>query len=229
MKRDARQRNVVACAVTRPVIVVGGASLRRLAIGICIVVGDWCAGCPLNHVIDQIFLASKTIDGILVLNDPRDRFIKGDGVDTISIWIGHGVVDIVGAPPTPRPSDKHVVKSRSTGHVDVERGFLGKRRGHRGKHHRRSKEERGKVGWHHNLVGCRSKLTCATQIMTCILQTRKPDKNSEAFVERTRLVSASKARRWRPQSWLERQLTRTSAQRIRGRPTNPKPQRRRRR
>ena len=89
----------------------------------------------------------------------------------------------------------------------------------------RKKEERlvGITIW----LTARSKLTCSMQIMTCLLQTRTPVENSGPFVERTRLSSTSRALRWCRMQRLERQLTRTSDKRVRGRPTNPRPQRRR--
>ena len=94
-----------------------------MTVGVGIKISDGCTISTVNHVIDQLLLIIKTVDRVLILNGPGDRFIKNHRVNAVAVWVSHGVVDVVCTPSAPRSCDKHVVKFRGAGHVNVERGL----------------------------------------------------------------------------------------------------------
>ena len=114
---------VVAGSIAGPIVIVGGAARLSRAVGIPIEIRDRCAIGAVHHVIDQILLFRKTVDGVLVLHSSF-KVLHGHTVHPIPVGVRHGVVDVVGAPTAPRASDKQVVKTRREArHIHIEGGL----------------------------------------------------------------------------------------------------------
>ena len=111
---------VVASAVASAVRVVGRAVRLNLTVGITSKVGHGCARSTIHHVVDQVFLIGKTVDGVLVLHEAC-QIGHSHGIDAITVRVGHGVVRVVRTPAAPWARDEDICEAlRGTRHVDVE-------------------------------------------------------------------------------------------------------------
>ena len=119
-----RGSSIVARAVARAIKVIGRRHGFNRTVGITREIRDGGTSRAVHHVVDQVFLIVKPIDGVLVLDQTGDGRVQGYGVDPITIIICHGVVHIIGTPAAPWARDKHIGKSFwRASHVDVECGL----------------------------------------------------------------------------------------------------------
>ena len=118
-----RRRCVVAGAIASAVVIVRHGTGVHGAVCVTAVVCHRRASRTVYHVVDQVFLVGKSVDGVLVFHE---TFQVGDfhRVHAVPIGISHRVVRVVCTPTTPWAGHKDVFEAlRGTGHVHVERGL----------------------------------------------------------------------------------------------------------